>query len=215
MPAIFPRWTNQIPLAIGVIGPLFMASAVAGAFYYFSPKFTDVGYRPTQPVPFSHKLHAGEMGMDCRYCHNTVERAGHAAIPATATCMNCHSQVKTDSPKLGPIRHSYKTGDPVPWVKVHMLPDYAYFDHSPHVAAGVGCASCHGRIDTMPVVQQDQPLSMSWCLDCHRNPGPHLRPLDQVTNMTYDPATANYDYTQDPERTRLPEPPVHCSGCHR
>jgi hypothetical protein len=215
VPAIFPRWTNQIPLAIGVIGPLFMASVVAGAFYYFSPKFTDVGYRPTQPVPFSHKLHAGEMGMDCRYCHNTVEVAGHAAIPPTATCMNCHSQVKTESPKLGPIRQSYKTGDTEPWVKVHMLPDYAYFDHSPHVAAGVGCASCHGRVDTMTVVQQDQPLSMSWCLDCHRNPAPHLRPLDQVTNMAYDRATANYDYTQDPERTRLPEPPVHCSGCHR
>ncbi len=215
MPAIFPRWTNQIPLALGVLGPLGVASIVFGAFYWFSPKFTDVGYRPEQPVPFSHKTHAGDLGLDCRYCHNTVERAGHAAIPPAQTCMNCHSQVKTDSPKLAPVRDSYENGTAIPWVRVHQLPDYAYFDHRPHLAGGVGCASCHGRIDRMPVVQMDQPLSMSWCLECHRNPEQALRPLDQITNMAYDPVAEGYDYTQDKARKRLVSPPVHCSGCHR
>lgn len=217
MPAIFPRWTNKIPLAIGVLGPLALAGLVGGVWYYFSPKFTDVGYRPEQPVPFSHKLHAGDMGMDCRYCHNTVERAAHAAVPPAQTCMNCHSLVKKDSPRLKLVRDSYNTGETIPWVRVHQLPDYAFFDHRPHLAAGVGCASCHGRIDKMTVVEMDQPLSMGWCLDCHRNPEPHLRPRDQITNMEWDLEVDGkaYDANKDPTRTREILPPEHCSGCHR
>ena len=217
MPAIFPRWTNKIPLAIGVGAPLFGAFLIFAIWYWWSPSYTDVGYRPHQPVPFSHALHAGDMGMDCRYCHNTVERAAVAAIPPTTTCMNCHSQVKTDSPRLALVRSSYETGASIPWVRVHQLPDYAYFDHRPHLAGGVGCASCHGRIDGMVVVEMAKPLSMGWCLDCHRNPGPNLRPLDQITNMNWDesPEKAQYDYTKDPDRKRMPSPPVHCSGCHR
>ncbi len=215
MPAIFPRWTNKVPLAIGVLGPGAGAFLVFMVWYWWSPLYTDVGYRPVQPVHYSHKLHAGDMGIDCRYCHNTVETAPHAAIPPTATCMNCHTQVKTDSPKLAPVRRSDATGEPIPWVRVHQMPDYAFFDHRPHLAVGVGCTSCHGRVDRMDVVEMKEPLSMSWCLDCHRNPAPHLRPLDKVTDMGYDPVDARYDYTTDPERKRLPEPPVHCSGCHR
>jgi len=217
VPAIFPRWTNKIPLAIGVLGPLALAGLVGGVWYYFSPKFTDVGYRPEQPVPFSHKLHAGDMGMDCRYCHNTVERAAVAAVPPAQTCMNCHSLVKKDSPRLKLVRDSYNTGETIPWVRVHQLPDYAFFDHRPHLAAGVGCASCHGRIDKMTVVEMDQPLSMGWCLDCHRNPEPHLRPRDQVTNMAWDIEVDGkaYDANKDPTRTREVLPPEHCSGCHR
>lgn len=215
MPAIFPRWTNKIPLAIGILGPFVGAGLIGGVWYYFSPKFTDVGYRPIQPVPFSHKLHAGDMGMDCRYCHNTVERAAHAAIPATGTCMNCHSLVKKDSPKLKPIRDSFETGVSVPWVRVHQLPDFAFFDHRPHLAAGVGCSTCHGRIDQMTVVQMAQPLSMSWCLDCHRDPEPNLRPVDQITNMGWDPKVDRYDPKADPARKRALTPPEHCSGCHR
>ncbi len=217
MPAIFPRWTNKIPLAIGVLAPLLGAFLIFAIWYWWSPLYTDVGYRPHQPVPFSHALHAGDMGMDCRYCHNTVERSPVAAIPPTATCMNCHSQVKTESERLALVRSSYETGESIPWVRVHQLPDYAYFDHRPHVAAGVGCATCHGRIDSMVVVEMAQPLSMGWCLDCHRDPGPNLRPLDQVTNMNWDnqPEKAQYDYTKDPERKRQVSPPVHCSGCHR
>lgn len=217
MPAIFPRWTNKIPLVLGIVAPILGAFLIFGIWYWWSPEYTDVGYRPEQPVKFSHALHAGDMGMDCRYCHNTVERAATAAVPPTATCMNCHSQVKTDSPKLAMVRKSYETGQSIPWIRVHMLPDYAYFDHRPHLASGVGCATCHGRIDGMVVVEQAKPLSMGWCLDCHRNPGPNLRPLDQITNMNWDdsPEKASYDFTKDPERKRLPSPPVHCSGCHR
>lgn len=215
MPAIFPRWTNNIPIAIGVLAPLVGAGLVFAVAYWFSPRYTDVGYRPEQPVPYSHKLHAGDMGIDCRYCHNTVERSAHAAIPPTATCMNCHEQVKTDSLRLRKVRESYATGQPIEWVRVHQLPDYAYFNHSAHVAAGVGCASCHGRVDKMVVVEMQQPLSMGWCLDCHRNPEPNLRPLDQVTNMDWDPAAEAYDPKRDSARTRQVNPPLHCSGCHR
>jgi len=222
---IFPRWTNYIPHAIGVGAPLALGGAVFTIWYWFSPYYTDVGYQPAQPVPYSHRLHVGELGLDCRYCHTTVEEAGFSAIPPAATCMNCHSQVKTDSPKLAPIRESYETGKPVEWVKVHQLPDYAYFNHSVHVKAGVGCESCHGRVDTMDVVYMAEPLSMGWCLDCHRNPAPHLRPLDKVTEMGWndkqqelrDQGSAEaYDPSQDPDRTGMfVNPPEHCSGCHR
>ncbi|MCA9705213.1 MAG: cytochrome c3 family protein [Myxococcales bacterium] len=215
MPAIFPRWTNNIPIAIGLLAPLVGAGLIFAVWYWFSPKYTDVGYRPEQPVPYSHKLHAGDMGIDCRYCHNTVERAAHAAIPPTATCMNCHEQVKTESLRLRKVRESYQTGEPIPWIRVHQLPDYAYFDHSAHVGAGVGCASCHGRVDKMVVVEMRQPLSMGWCLDCHRNPTPNLRPLDQVTNMDWTPEAEAYDPSRDPDRKRQVNPPLHCSGCHR
>ena len=178
----FPRWTNHFKLLIP-------AGAIGGALYAavfiwvgFSPKTIAVGYAPEQPIPFSHALHAGELGMDCRYCHNTVEESAHAAIPPTATCMNCHTNIRPNSPKLKPLRDSVANGTPIEWVRVHDLPDYAYFNHSAHVRRGVSCVECHGRIDQMEVVTQRKPLSMGWCLDCHRNPEPHLRPLDQITN---------------------------------
>ncbi|MCA9690784.1 MAG: cytochrome c3 family protein [Myxococcales bacterium] len=225
MPAIFPRWTNKIPLAIAVLGPVFGVGVIFGIWYWWSPAYTDAGYRPEQPIHFSHKLHAGDMGLDCRYCHNTVERAAHAAIPPTATCMNCHSQVKKDSPKLKLLRDSWDSlttpeipEKSIPWIRVHQLPDYAFFDHRPHLAAGVGCSTCHGRIDQMVVVELNSPLSMGWCLDCHRDPEPNLRPLDRITDMGWfdrDEAKT-YDYKQDPKRKRKAvEPPEHCSGCHR
>jgi hypothetical protein len=212
---IFPRWTNKAPLLVGVLTPLVLVVIVLAVWYWFSPKYTDEGYAPEQPVPFSHKLHAGDLGMDCRYCHNTVERAAYAAIPPTQTCMNCHHLVTKDSPKLELIRRSFAADVPVKWVRVHMLPDYAYFDHSVHLAAGVGCSTCHGRIDQMKVVHQDQPLSMSWCLQCHRNPTPNLRPRGEITNMKWDADKAGYDPLADAARKRQPAPPVHCSGCHR
>ena len=217
MPAIFPRWTNNVPIVIGLVAPLAGASLIFAVWYWFSPWFTDVGYRPDQPVAYSHKLHAGELGIDCRYCHNTVEGTAHAAIPPAATCMNCHELVKTESARLAPVRESYATGEAIPWIRVHQLPDFAFFNHSSHVAAGVGCASCHGRVDQMVVVEMKQPLSMGWCLDCHRNPEPHLRPRDQVTNMAWDIEVDGkaYDANKDPTRTRDVLPPEHCSGCHR
>ena len=215
MAQIFPRWTNKVPIALAVAPPVLGAVVILSMWYWFSPEFTDVGYEPEQPVAFSHALHAGEMGMDCRYCHNTVERAGLAAIPPTDTCMNCHATVAAESALLEPVRQAHATGEPVAWVRVHMLPDYAYFDHSAHISAGVGCSSCHGRIDEMETVAQAEPLSMSWCLDCHRNADDNLRPRDQVTNMAWDTATADYDPHEDPTRERDVNPPQHCSGCHR
>jgi hypothetical protein len=205
---------------LGLLAPLLGAGAIFAVWYWFSPEYTDVGYRPRQPVPYSHKLHAGDIGLDCRYCHNTVERAAKAAIPPTATCMNCHKLVKSTltgpyQKRIEKVVESFETGKPIEWVRVHMLPDYAYFNHSAHVAAGVGCSSCHGRVDHMDVVEQVQPLSMGWCLDCHRNPEPHLRPLDQVTNMAWDPEAFAYNAAEDPQRTRQVDPPLHCSGCHR
>ena len=222
MPAIFPRWTNHIPIALGVLAPLGGVATIFAVWYWFSPLYTDAGYRPVQPVPYSHKLHAGEMGIDCRYCHNTVEVAAGANVPPTATCMNCHEGLVQSTNPGGPyharveeLRKSFTTNTPVEWIRVHMLPDYAYFNHSAHVAAGVGCVSCHGRIDQMVVVEQYQPLSMGWCLDCHRDPKPNLRPVAEVTNMAWDAETANYNPDQDPQRKRKINPPTHCSGCHR
>ena len=213
MALIFPRWTNKAPMAVGVALPLFGILVAFSLWYWASPKYLEAGYQPRQPVPFSHKLHAGDLGLDCRYCHNTVERSHYAAIPPTATCMNCHKTVLKESPKLAPIRESHASGKPIEWVKVHMLPDYAYFDHSVHLASGVGCVSCHGRVDQMKIVRQELPLSMSWCLECHRTPTPNLRPRDKVTSMDWTPH--DYDPADDPQRARKPQPPLHCSGCHR
>jgi len=186
-PFMFPRWANLLLPAIVVM--VLGAGLYAPTLVYLagSPATTDVGYQPQQPVPYSHALHAGKLGMDCRYCHNTVEKAAFAAVPATQTCMNCHSSIKTDSAKLKPIRDSWITGQPVKWTKVHDLPDYVFFNHSAHVNKGVGCVSCHGRIDQMDTVYQAKPLSMSWCLECHRAPELNLRPKDQITNMSYKP----------------------------
>jgi hypothetical protein len=207
---IFPRSLNKLPAIVAVGGALLGGGVVGGFWYYGTPKHLQVGYAPRQPVPYSHRLHAGVMGMDCRYCHANVERSGEAMIPPTQTCMNCHSLVRTDSARLAPVRESWQSGQPVPWVRIHRLPDHAYFDHSVHISAGVGCSTCHGRIDQMEVVRQDQPLSMSWCLDCHRNPGPNLRPRDQITNMDWRP-----DPAQPTTPQRQVQPPQNCSGCHR
>jgi hypothetical protein len=213
---IFPEWTNRTPKYV-VSAIAFVAVGVVFAFWYWaSPKYTDAGYMPRQPVPFSHKQHAGDLGFDCRYCHNTIERAAVAAVPPTFTCMACHEKlILPESLKLAPVRTAFASRDPVPWVRVHMLPDYAYFDHSVHLAAGVGCATCHGRIDQMKTVHQHAPLSMSWCLGCHRDPNPNLRPTGEITNMAWDAAKAKYDPNKDSNRTRKLAPPTHCSGCHR
>jgi len=210
---IFSQSTDKLLKAGGLLVPLVLVGVISAIGYWWSPSFTDAGYQPEQPVPFSHKLHAGDLGLDCRYCHSTVEQAALAAIPPTQTCMNCHGFVAKDSKALAPVRASWADGTPLAWTRVHMLPDYAYFDHSAHVGAGVGCATCHGRIDQMEEVRQHASLSMTWCLDCHRNPGPNLRPKDEVTNMDFDPDT--YDPTTDAARTRPVSPPLHCSGCHR
>jgi len=212
---VFPRSLNRLPLFAAIGGILVPTLATAAIWYYGSPKYTDVGYRPVQPVPYSHKLHAGELGIDCRYCHASVEVSSVANVPPTQTCMNCHTLVKRDSPLLEPIRTSATTGKPMQWVRVHEMPDYAYFTHRAHVAAGIGCVTCHGRIDQMEVVTLSQPLSMSWCLDCHRNPAPNLRPPAEVTNMQWTPPKNQAQWAVQTIAERRLAPPTDCSGCHR
>ena len=219
MAQIFSKRANKVPLLL-VAGVGFLGMAVTGFFWYYgSPKFTDVGYRPKQPVPYSHKLHAGDLGIDCRYCHVGVESSATAMVPPTATCMNCHKLVLPQSEKLLPIRESLAEGKSMEWIKVHKIPDFAFFNHSIHINAGVGCKSCHGRIDEMETVQQDQPLSMSWCVDCHRNPDMHLRDLEKtkVTEMNWTPLPEK-DQLAFAERIKKEKhlaPPEDCSGCHR
>ena len=192
-----------------------MISIVSFFSWFGSPEFTDVGYRPDQPVNYSHKLHVGELGMDCRYCHTSVEKSQEANIPPTQTCMNCHEVVGVDNKELSLVRDSWENGNPIEWVRVHMLPDYAYFDHSIHITAGVGCASCHGRVDQMEKVMQVEPLSMSWCLDCHRNPENHIRPADQITNMDWEPSDNHHEIVSKYIKDRNISPPEDCTACHR
>jgi menaquinone reductase, multiheme cytochrome c subunit len=214
-PFAFPRWANKTRNVAGVvlaIAPLYLVLLV---WYGASPKTTDVGYMPEQPIAYSHALHAGELGIDCRYCHNTVDRAAFAAIPPTATCMNCHKFVRMTSRLLLGVRESFATGEPIHWVKVHDLPDYVYFNHSAHVSRGVGCVSCHGRVDQMPEVFQFAPLSMGWCLECHRAPEANLRPVEEVTNMAWNPPEDSSVYGRRLREKNAINPSTDCSTCHR
>lgn len=191
------------------------ANAVGFIWYYGSPQYTDVGYRPKQPVDYSHKLHAGDLGMDCRYCHTGVETSAVAMVPPTSTCMNCHTTVLPESEKLLSLRERWAGGAPMMWERVHKLPDYAYFDHSVHIGAGVGCTSCHGNVDQMEVVQQVEPMSMSWCLDCHRAPEMHLRADGDVTNMNWEAPANQLELGAQIIKEKNLNPPKDCSGCHR
>lgn len=208
---IFPRSLNLLPLVLGGAAAVGGGVLTVAVWYYLSPSNLQVGYAPEQPVPYSHRLHAGELGMDCRYCHANVERSAKAMVPPTQTCMGCHAVVHPESGALAPIRESWETGESVHWVQAHVLPDHAYFDHSVHLAAGVGCVSCHGRIDQMEVVRVEEPIAMQWCLECHRDPGEHLRPPSEVTNMEWEPDDS---WNVDDAVARV-NPPQHCSGCHR
>ena len=212
---VFPRWTNMLRELTAVLAAGGLVYAVVLVTWGFSPQNSAMGYAPEQPVPYSHELHVGRMGMDCRYCHTGVETGAKANVPPTATCMNCHATVKTESEKLAPVRKSWETGEPIEWVKVHDLPDFVYFNHAGHIQSGVGCVSCHGRVDRMEVVRQEAPLNMGWCLECHRDPDPNLRPVDAVTQMDWKAA-------EDPRAlgAKLREqyginPSVDCSTCHR
>ena len=190
---------------------------IAAIRYFGSPEYTDVGYQPHQPVSYSHKLHAGELGIDCRYCHSQVVFSRHAQIPPTKTCMNCHVMIKPDSEKLKPVRQSWETTEPIRWVRIHNLPDYAYFNHSVHFRAGIGCISCHGRIDVMEEVRQVEPLSMGWCLNCHRNPDEYIRPVSEITNMKWRPHSQSdhRKWIEDFKASLKINPPEECSACHR
>jgi hypothetical protein len=212
---IFPKWTNRLPMMLVNLGGLVTVFVIAGIWYYWTPKYTEVGYRPTQPVPYSHKLHAGDLGIDCRYCHFAIERSSTANVPPTSVCMNCHKLVKPESEKLAVVRASFTTKTPIQWVRVHNLAGYVYFNHSAHLRAGVGCLSCHGNVAQMEEVTQAQPLSMSWCLDCHRKPEASLRPISEVTNMKWVAPDDQLEIGAKLKSERNLKPPVDCSGCHR
>jgi menaquinone reductase, multiheme cytochrome c subunit len=214
---IFPRWVdhlNRLVILLLIGGGLYTIVLVA---YATSPQSTAVGYQPVQPVPYSHELHAGQLGMDCRYCHQGVEAGAKALIPATNTCMNCHQQVWPNSPKLALIRESYATGMPVQWVRIHDLPDFVYFDHSAHVNNGIGCVTCHGRVDKMGPsgVFQAQPLNMGWCLDCHRQPEKYLRPKEFITVMDWTPSEDQLALGRRLREEYNLNPSTDCSTCHR
>ena len=211
---IFPKWTNWIApfLLFNVVAALGLGVFIF--WYWLSPKNLEVGYQPSQPVNYSHQLHAGQLNIDCRYCHYTVEEAAHAAIPPTEVCMNCHTLVKTNSTEVKKVINSFENDMPIEWVKVHALPDYAYFNHSRHVNAGVSCVECHGRVDQMGVVYQAKSLSMGWCLECHRNPAASLRPKELVTDLAWEHPQPELLGAQLIKAFNI-APREDCNTCHR
>jgi menaquinone reductase, multiheme cytochrome c subunit len=215
MAAIFPKAVDRYIKILGVVLSVGAVLGVAGFTYFASPTYVKTGYTPEQPVPYSHKLHAGNLGMDCYYCHYTVYKAAFAAVPTSETCMNCHARVKPTSTLLEPVRQSYATGQPVPWVMVNRLADYVYFNHSSHVTAGVSCVSCHGRVDQMVQVKQVKPFNMNFCLECHRNPAPNLRPANLVTKLDWTPDRDPAEIGREIIAQKHINPPVSCNGCHR
>ncbi|MEM9861325.1 MAG: cytochrome c3 family protein [Myxococcota bacterium] len=219
---IFPRQLNLLPIALAGAALTAGGALTLGIWYYASPSHLQVGYSPEQPVPYSHRLHAGELGMDCRYCHANVEDSAHAMVPPTQTCMGCHNVVYTESAKLEPVRQSWASGESIEWVRVHKIPDHSYFNHSTHLygaeaengdRVAIGCESCHGRIDQAEVVGVVEPIAMQWCLECHRNPGPNLRPVEEITTMGWEPDEAWME--NESMHAAAVNPPENCSGCHR
>jgi hypothetical protein len=210
----FPPWIDRARPLAGALLAVVPVYLVALLYYGGSPRTTDVGYAPVQPVPYSHALHAGELGIDCRYCHINVETSARALVPPTQTCLNCHAQIAAQSAKVLPVKESATSGEPIPWVRVHDLPDFVYFNHSVHVSRGVGCVECHGRVDRMERVQQVERLSMGWCLECHRNPEPHLRPQQFITRMDWTPGHDASIGARIRKQNNI-NPSTDCSTCHR
>jgi len=207
-------------LAVIVIVALMVAPAAAAGFAYLvwnSPYATDQYLTREQPVPFSHKHHAGDLGIDCRMCHTGVEKAAFAGIPSTHVCMTCHSQIWTNAQMLAPVRASYRSGVPLHWQRVNRVPDYVFFDHSIHIAKGIGCSTCHGAVQNMPLMRQEQPLTMGWCLSCHRHPERYIRPRSRVFDMSWTPPPDQAEQGRRLIRAYL----IHtdhltdCSTCHR
>lgn len=219
MPQVFPRSMNVVSRVTLLGAPLLAALLLWVCLIYTRSSYgTGTGQVIPQPVPFSHEHHAGVLGIDCRYCHDTVEQSPLASIPPTKTCMNCHSQIWVGSPMLEPVRESYRTGEPLHWRRVYNLPGFVYFDHSIHVQKGVGCSECHGRVDEMPFMYQVPSLLMEWCLDCHRDPAARLRPRQQVFNMRYQPPEDQRALGQKLVRqyqVRDRQTLTSCTVCHR
>jgi len=216
MPQIFHRSANalargSIVIAIALVGLL----GIALWEITMSPYYTEQDVTRQQPVPFSHRHHAGELGIDCRYCHTSVEKSSFAGLPPTQTCMTCHSQIWTNSEMLEPVRASYRTNQSLAWTRVNALPDFVYFDHSIHVAKGIGCTTCHGPIAEMPLTYRAGTLYMSWCLECHRQPEKYVRPKSQVFNPFYQPPPNQLELGKQLVKEYKIQSLQHCSTCHR
>jgi hypothetical protein len=216
MPQIFHRSANTLS-KVSLVGALLLAGgllalimAIGGSSYV-----TRANEYVEQPIQFSHLHHVGDDGIDCRYCHTSVETSAFAGIPPTKTCMNCHSQIWATSPILEPVRASFRDDTALRWVRVHDLPDFAYFNHSIHVKKGVGCETCHGRVDEMPLTFQANSLQMQWCLDCHREPEQFLRPREEITTMGYRPSEPQAVLGQRLAKMYAVQTQTSCSTCHR
>jgi hypothetical protein len=216
MSQIFHRSTNSIAkvsIFSGVIGVgLLIALAYGmdrGAY------ITDVGEAKDQPVPFSHKHHVTDDGIDCRYCHTSVETSAVAGVPATEICMSCHSQIWAEAVLLEPVRASYRTGESLAWTRIHDLPDFVYFNHSIHINKGIGCSSCHGRVDLMPLMYKVNTLYMNWCIDCHRHPEKNIRPREEVFNMAYEQPANQEEFGRKLMKEYHVQSLTDCQTCHR
>lgn len=218
MPQIFHRSTNQLSrvslvlILVGLAG-LVLAGAEISTGGYTTGQYVVID----QPVPFSHDHHFAGLGISCLYCHTSVEEAASAGIPPVATCMNCHKQIWTNAELLEPVRRAWRDNVPIQWERVHDLPDYVYFNHSVHVAKGIGCASCHGRVDEMPLIHQAESLTMAWCLDCHRQPEKFVRPRSEIYNFDWPEPDAGWNQKVDGPRL-VEEYDIqsltYCSVCH-
>lgn len=216
MPQYFSKNANTLArFSLLVIVIIIVLVAWAGAMIVRSPYETMQEVPREQPVAFSHEHHVGGLGIDCRYCHTTVETSSFANIPPTKVCMNCHSQMWAVSPELEPVRESYRTGRSIAWTRVHDLPEFVYFNHSIHVNKGVGCSSCHGRVDKMPLMWQAKSLTMEWCLDCHRHPERQVRPRDKVFDMAYTPPRDQIALGKQLMKQYHIQSLTSCSTCHR
>lgn len=216
MSQIFPRSANALARA-SVFVALFLAAAGGYALWTLahSGYVTRQGIVLPQPVPFSHDHHVAQIGIDCRYCHTSVERAASAGIPPTQTCMNCHNQIWTNAAVLEPVRASWRDGKPLSWNRVNDLPDFVYFNHSIHIKKGMGCETCHGRVDKMPLMRQQNTLQMEWCLNCHRNPEQFVRPRSEVFTMGYVPAVDQRELGPQLVAEYKIQSLTNCSVCHR
>jgi hypothetical protein len=219
MAQIFQPTTNTLArLSIVAGGTLVVLLLLAVGGIVISPYMTGVGVARSQPVPFSHKHHVGDDGIDCRYCHTSVEESAFAGIPPTKTCMNCHTQIWADSPMLEPVRESWRTGRSLEWVRIHRLADFVYFNHSIHVNKGVGCSTCHGRVDQMPLIRKANSLYMEWCLECHRAPERFVRPREEVFSMEYQPPEDQLSLGRKLVKEYKIQSTAYltsCSTCHR
>jgi cytochrome c7-like protein/class III cytochrome C family protein len=216
MAQIFHRSTNILS-RLTIYGALFILAGLVWAAYiiYSSPYFTEVNVARQQPVPFSHKHHVSGLGLDCRFCHTSVEESSFAGIPPTETCMTCHSQIWSDSPMLEPVRASYRNNTSLEWTRVYQLPGYAYFNHSIHLNKGIGCSTCHGRVDRMPLTYRENPMQMQWCLDCHRNVERYVRPREDVFKMDYIPPSDQLTLGEKLVKEYKIQKLTDCTTCHR